>query len=186
MMGKTDPRYNEAVALVRKYRRGSITLLQRHMQIGYHRAHALIDAMVGTVLTDMPPVGKIIPEPITAARADVAEMERAGNADDIEEARVHLAAVEHSRGVPVSQTDGDEDIIAPLPQRLAAALVEMAEGKPRGTGSILLQAAELLATYGVKVAHDQPSVPPPTHGSAKDNQALRTLARLSDEMGEEL
>jgi len=39
---------------------------------------------------------------------------------------------------------------------------------------------------GVKVAHDQPLSPSPTDGSAKDNQALRTLSRLSDEMGEEL
>jgi len=53
--------------------------------------------------------------------------------------------------------------------------------------------AKLRAAYGVKVAHPKVSEPSPTDGSAaeigkrmKDNAALRTLARLSDEMGEEL
>ena len=40
--------------------------------------------------------------------------------------------------------------------------------------------------HGVKVAHPKVSGPSPTDGSAKENQALRTLARLSDELGEEL
>jgi DNA segregation ATPase FtsK/SpoIIIE-like protein len=61
MNGSTDPLYEQAVALVRKHKRGSISLIQRHMQVGYNRAHAMIDAMVGTVLTDMPPIGKVIP-----------------------------------------------------------------------------------------------------------------------------
>jgi hypothetical protein len=56
-----DPLYEQAVALVRKHKRGSISLVQRHLAIGWNRAHGLIDAMVGTVLTDMPPIGKIIP-----------------------------------------------------------------------------------------------------------------------------
>ena len=62
MTGKNDPLYDQAVALVRKHKLGSISLVQRHLQIGYNRAHAMIDAMVGTVLTDMPPIGKVIPE----------------------------------------------------------------------------------------------------------------------------
>jgi DNA segregation ATPase FtsK/SpoIIIE-like protein len=56
-----DPLYEQAVALVRKHKRGSISLVQRHLAIGWNRAHGLIDAMVGTVLTDMPPIGKVIP-----------------------------------------------------------------------------------------------------------------------------
>lgn len=47
-------------------------------------------------------------------------------------------------GVPVPQADSDEQSIEPLPQRLAAALVEMAEGKPRGTGSILRKGIDLV------------------------------------------
>ena len=60
---KADPFYEQAVALVRERNRGSISLLQLHFRIGYNRAHRLIDTMVGTVLTDMPPVGKVIPSP---------------------------------------------------------------------------------------------------------------------------
>lgn len=52
--------------------------------------------------------------------------------------------------------------------------------------STLEESGIVVATDGVKVAHDQPLSPSPTDGSAKDNQALRTLSRLSDEMGEEL
>lgn len=59
--GATDPLYEQAVALVRKHKRGSISLVQRHLQIGYNRANAMVDAMVGTVLTNMPPIGKVIP-----------------------------------------------------------------------------------------------------------------------------
>lgn len=65
MTGATDPLYEQAVALVREHKRGSISLVQRHLRIGYNRAHAMIDAMVGTVLTDMPPVGKVIPAGVT-------------------------------------------------------------------------------------------------------------------------
>jgi DNA segregation ATPase FtsK/SpoIIIE-like protein len=65
-IGASDPRYAEAVALVRKFGRPSISYVQRHMQIGYNRAFAMIDAMVGTVIDNMPPIGKVIPEAASA------------------------------------------------------------------------------------------------------------------------
>lgn len=40
-----DPLYITAVALVRKSRRVSISLVQRHLQIGYNRANSLVEAM---------------------------------------------------------------------------------------------------------------------------------------------
>lgn len=60
--GAADPLYPQAVALVRKHKRGSIALVQRHLKIGWNRAHHMVSAMVGTVITNMPPVGKVIPE----------------------------------------------------------------------------------------------------------------------------
>lgn len=48
--GKDDPMYDEAVELVRKHRRASISLIQRHMRIGYNRASYMLEAMVGTVI----------------------------------------------------------------------------------------------------------------------------------------
>jgi DNA segregation ATPase FtsK/SpoIIIE-like protein len=70
MTGAQDPLYEQAVAIVREHKRGSISLVQRHLQIGYNRAYHMIDAMVGTVLTDMPPIGKVIPaeRPLCAVR----------------------------------------------------------------------------------------------------------------------
>ncbi|MDN5936180.1 MAG: DNA translocase FtsK 4TM domain-containing protein [Nitrosospira sp.] len=43
--GETDPLYDEAVAVVLKSRRASISLVQRHLRIGYNRAARLIEEM---------------------------------------------------------------------------------------------------------------------------------------------
>ena len=43
--GEADPLYDEAVALVLKSRRASISLVQRHLRIGYNRAARLIEEM---------------------------------------------------------------------------------------------------------------------------------------------
>lgn len=57
---ENDPLYEQAVALVRKHNRPSISLVQRHFLIGYNRAHGMISAMVGTVIDNMPPVGRVM------------------------------------------------------------------------------------------------------------------------------
>jgi S-DNA-T family DNA segregation ATPase FtsK/SpoIIIE len=43
--GESDPLYDEAVAIVLKSRRASISLVQRHLRIGYNRAARLIEQM---------------------------------------------------------------------------------------------------------------------------------------------
>ncbi|MFN9390832.1 MAG: DNA translocase FtsK, partial [Betaproteobacteria bacterium] len=43
--GESDPLYDEAVAIVMKSRRASISLVQRHLRIGYNRAARLIEQM---------------------------------------------------------------------------------------------------------------------------------------------
>lgn len=43
--GEADPLYDEAVAMVLKSRRASISLVQRHLRIGYNRAARLIEEM---------------------------------------------------------------------------------------------------------------------------------------------
>jgi S-DNA-T family DNA segregation ATPase FtsK/SpoIIIE len=43
--GETDPLYDEAVAVVLRTRRASISLVQRHLRIGYNRAARLIEDM---------------------------------------------------------------------------------------------------------------------------------------------
>ncbi|WYX32815.1 DNA translocase FtsK [Achromobacter denitrificans] len=40
-----DPLYTEAVMVVRKHRRPSISLIQRHLRIGYNRAAHLLESM---------------------------------------------------------------------------------------------------------------------------------------------
>ena len=42
---ESDPLYDEAVAIVLKSRRASISLVQRHLRIGYNRAARLIEQM---------------------------------------------------------------------------------------------------------------------------------------------
>ena len=42
---ETDPLYDQAVEIVIKTRRPSISLVQRHLRIGYNRAARLIEAM---------------------------------------------------------------------------------------------------------------------------------------------
>ncbi len=42
---EADPMYDQAVALVLKTRRPSISLVQRHLRIGYNRAARLIEQM---------------------------------------------------------------------------------------------------------------------------------------------
>jgi len=42
---EADPLYDEAVAIVLKTRRASISAVQRHLRIGYNRAARMIEAM---------------------------------------------------------------------------------------------------------------------------------------------
>jgi S-DNA-T family DNA segregation ATPase FtsK/SpoIIIE len=48
--GEADPLYDQAVAIVLKTRRASISLVQRHLRIGYNRAARLIEQMERTGL----------------------------------------------------------------------------------------------------------------------------------------
>ncbi|WP_283957993.1 DNA translocase FtsK [Janthinobacterium lividum] len=41
----TDPLYDQAVEVVRTHQRASISLVQRHLRIGYNRAARLIETM---------------------------------------------------------------------------------------------------------------------------------------------
>ncbi|MEO7728871.1 MAG: DNA translocase FtsK, partial [Burkholderiales bacterium] len=43
--GESDPLYDQAVEIVLKTRRASISLVQRHLRIGYNRAARLIEQM---------------------------------------------------------------------------------------------------------------------------------------------
>ena len=43
--GETDPMYDQAVAIVLQHRRASISLVQRHLRIGYNRAARLLEQM---------------------------------------------------------------------------------------------------------------------------------------------
>ena len=43
--GESDPMYDQAVAIVLKHRRASISLVQRHLRIGYNRAARLLEQM---------------------------------------------------------------------------------------------------------------------------------------------
>jgi S-DNA-T family DNA segregation ATPase FtsK/SpoIIIE len=43
--GESDPMYDQAVAIVLEHRRASISLVQRHLRIGYNRAARLLEQM---------------------------------------------------------------------------------------------------------------------------------------------
>jgi len=43
--GESDPMYDQAVAIVMKNKRASISLVQRHLRIGYNRAARLLEQM---------------------------------------------------------------------------------------------------------------------------------------------
>jgi S-DNA-T family DNA segregation ATPase FtsK/SpoIIIE len=43
--GEADPLYDQAVAVVLKHKRASISLVQRHLRIGYNRAARLLEQM---------------------------------------------------------------------------------------------------------------------------------------------
>jgi DNA segregation ATPase FtsK/SpoIIIE, S-DNA-T family len=43
--GESDPLYDQAVEVVVKHRRASISLVQRHLRIGYNRAARLLEQM---------------------------------------------------------------------------------------------------------------------------------------------
>jgi S-DNA-T family DNA segregation ATPase FtsK/SpoIIIE len=43
--GESDPMYDQAVAIVLENRRASISLVQRHLRIGYNRAARLLEQM---------------------------------------------------------------------------------------------------------------------------------------------
>jgi DNA recombination-dependent growth factor C len=49
----TDPLYETAVAVVRSNQRASISLVQRHLKIGYNRAARLLEAMEGSAVGPM-------------------------------------------------------------------------------------------------------------------------------------
>jgi len=56
--GETDPLYDQAVAVVLKTRRASISLVQRHLRIGYNRAARLVEQMERTgMVSAMQPNG---------------------------------------------------------------------------------------------------------------------------------
>lgn len=60
--GANDPLYAEAVLIVREHKCGSISLVQRHLRIGYARASYMLEAMVGSVIAEAPPTDKLLPE----------------------------------------------------------------------------------------------------------------------------
>ncbi|WP_229258152.1 DNA translocase FtsK [Duganella margarita] len=49
----SDPLYEQAVTVVRTNQRASISLIQRHLRIGYNRAAHLLEAMEGSVVGPM-------------------------------------------------------------------------------------------------------------------------------------
>lgn len=49
--GKADPLYATAVEIVRSNNKASISLIQRHLRIGYNYAARLLEAMEGTVVS---------------------------------------------------------------------------------------------------------------------------------------
>ena len=54
---RVDPYYDRAKAVVLEHRRASISLVQRHLQIGYNHAARLVDSMEGDILGKPGPQG---------------------------------------------------------------------------------------------------------------------------------
>lgn len=64
--GKDDPLYEQAVAIVREHGKVSISLVQRHLRVGYNRTARIIEAMEGSIWTRVngePVIKPIKPEP---------------------------------------------------------------------------------------------------------------------------
>lgn len=74
MDGRNDPLYKTACLLVRAHKRACIATVQRRLSIGWNRAHALVEAMVGDVIAEMPPTTKLLP-PARGIEARSAETE---------------------------------------------------------------------------------------------------------------
>src|SRR4029078_8389658 len=56
--GDTDPMYDQAVCIVLQHRRASISLVQRHLRIGYNRAALLLEQMEKSgLVSSMPTTG---------------------------------------------------------------------------------------------------------------------------------
>ena len=51
LTGAGDPLYADAIALVRKHNKASISLVQRHLKTSYSRAASMLEAMEGSVIT---------------------------------------------------------------------------------------------------------------------------------------
>ena len=58
--GKNDPLYEQAVALVSEKKRSSVSMIQRHLRIGYTRASLMLEAMAGTVISEFSPKAKVL------------------------------------------------------------------------------------------------------------------------------
>jgi DNA recombination-dependent growth factor C len=63
----SDPLYEQAVTVVRTNQRASISLIQRHLRIGYNRAAQLLEAMEGKV------VGPLVGGQRTLVRQEISE-----------------------------------------------------------------------------------------------------------------
>jgi S-DNA-T family DNA segregation ATPase FtsK/SpoIIIE len=59
--GEHDPLMDQAIKLVTEYRRASISLVQRHLRIGYIRASYMLEAMEkrGLVKANPTPSGSV-------------------------------------------------------------------------------------------------------------------------------
>ncbi len=68
--GKDDPLYERAVDVVRKMQKASISIIQRHLKIGYNRAARLLEAMEGTVVGIMDSSGNRQLLPYTAPKQE--------------------------------------------------------------------------------------------------------------------